>query len=210
MNSNIIITYTLFYYGRDKESTNIYDVISRENLGRMFNYIDVDTYSPEQLCTLKIARVPTIVISSNKQGSRPEIYDGPSECAKFLNNMIMNRRSMQINEAQNRMKSIQQAQISERMKYEGPSEFSEMEMSGCSDDYAYLNTNIGQSKSFVKIVNGQEMVDDIITLNLGKEKKINENQSRKQIDDLMKQREHDIDNIKNNMEQKQIDAIIGC
>jgi len=198
------IEYRLFYANSDKESMNIYNIIMQNGMTRLFQMTDVTQLSMDQLSNLQMKTVPTIVISS--PNNRPEVYDGPKNCSVFLNTLIINRRASQIQETEARMKIIQKAQRDARLVSDGPSEYSEAEMSGVSDNYSYMQTDMAQAKSFVLV--GQEDSTAVITPQL-KESKINKNQMSADLSALQKQREVDTKNFSNIMEQRQIDAIYG-
>jgi hypothetical protein len=198
------IEYRLFYANGDKESMNIYNIIMQNGMTRLFQLTDVTELQMEQLAKLQMKSVPTIVISS--ANSRPEVYDGPKNCSIFLNNLILNRRASQIQETETRMKLIQKAQRDARIVNDGPAEYSEAEMSGTSDNYAYMPTDMAQAKSFVLV--GQEDATVVITPQIN-ESKINKGQMLSDLSNLQKQREQDMNNYKSMMEQRQIDAIFG-
>jgi hypothetical protein len=201
---SVQIKYTLFYANGDSESMNIYNIILRNDLGRIFEATDVTQMSVNELERLQMKKLPTIVISS--ANTSPDVRDGPSACAQFLNMMIVNRRATQIQEAETRMKMIQMAQKESRMKTEGPSEYSEAEMSGSSDNYSYMQSDVFQPKAFVLI--GQEDTLNVITPQLN-ETKINKKQMSADLSTLERQRQMDLSGYKTDMEQRQIDAIFN-
>lgn len=199
------IEYRMFYAETDTESMVIRNIIVQNNLMRLFNFTDVLTLNMDELQNLQMKKVPTIVVS-DRTTNAAQIYDGPQKCAMFVNNLIMNRRSAQINEAKERMKSIQKAQKDIRIKNDGPAEYSEAEMSGISDSYAYTQTDMAQAKAFVIV--GQEDTLSVITPQI-KESKITPQQLKASIHDLKNQRDQDINTFKQNMERRQIDAVIN-
>ena len=201
---SVQIKYTLFYAAGDPESMNIYNIILQNELGRLFEATDVTKMSVSELERLQMKNLPTIVVSS--ANSRPDVRDGPRECAQFLNTMIVNRRATQIQEAETRMKMIQRAQKESRLKTEGPSEYSEAEMAGTSDNYSYMQSDVFQPKSFVLV--GQEDSVNVVTPQLN-ESKISKKQMTSDLTSLERQRKQDLNSYKTNMEQKQIDAIFG-
>jgi hypothetical protein len=201
---SVQIKYTLFYAGGDPESMNIYNIILQNEMGRLFEATDVTKMSVSELERLHMKNLPTIVISS--ANTRPDVRDGPSACAQFLNTMIVNRRATQIQEAESRMKMIQRAQKESRLKTEGPSEYSEAEMAGTSDNYSYMQSDVFQPKSFVLV--GQEDSVNVITPQLN-ESKIGNKQMTSDLSALERQRKQDLNSYKSDMEQRQIDAIFG-
>ena len=183
---------------------NIRNIILQNGLGRMFGMTDITKMELADLERLQMEKIPTIVISS--PNNRPDVRDGPSACSQFLNTMIMNRRASQNQEVESRMKMIQKAQVEARLKTEGPSEYSEAEMSGTSDNYSYMQNDIFQPKTFVLV--GQEDSVNVITPQLN-ETKIGKRQMASDLAALERQRKQDMSTYKQTMEQKQIDAIYG-
>lgn len=199
------IEYRLFYTADDKEAMNIYNVIVQQGMMGLFRFTDVvNDLSIEQLERLQMKTVPTIVVSSS--GSRPMVYDGPQACSRFLNELIINRRATQAEDVELRMKAVQRAQRDARLKSDGPSEYSEAEMSGKSDNYAYMQTDMAQPKSFVLV--GQEDTTSVITPQL-QESKIGRNKMLSDMSALTRQRDQDLNSYKTDMEARQIDAILG-
>lgn len=198
------ITYTLFYAKGDLESSNIYNRIIENGLGRIFESTDVTEMSLQELERLQMRSIPTIVISSSN--ARPDVRDGPQACAQFLNTLIVNRRASQIQEAEGRMKMIQRASKEARLKSEGPSEYSEAEMAGTSDNYSYMQSDIFQPKTFVLV--GQEDAVNVITPQFN-ESTIGKKQMSSDLDRIKRQRDQDLNSYKTDMEQRQIDAIFG-
>lgn len=182
------IEYRLFYTAEDKEAMNIYNIIVQQGMMGLFRFTDVvNDLTVEQLEKLQMTSVPTIVVSSIN--TKPMVYDGPAACAHFLNELIINRRSTQMKDVESRMKVIQKAQRDARLKTDGPSEYSEAEMSGKSDNYAYMQTDMAQPKSFVLI--GQEDSNSVITPQVN-ESKINKQQMASDLSNLKRQREQDL------------------
>lgn len=201
---NGTIEYRLFYASNDKESMNIYNIIIQNGLNRLFQDIDVIKLPMQELQNLSMKTVPTIVVSSPQ--TRPDVYDGPKNCSLFLNNLIVNRRTSQIQETESRMQIIQKAQRDARMKSEGPAEYCEAEMTGTSDGYAYMQTDMAQAKSFVLV--GQEDDISVITPQC-KEVKIGKRQMAADLVSLEKARNQDLTSYKSEMEQRQIDSIFS-
>jgi hypothetical protein len=204
MNNINNIEYRLYYAETDKESMVIKNVIMDNALGRIFNRTDVTELSLDQLQMLDMQSIPTIVVSS--PNNRPDVYDGPKKCSMFLNNLIMNRRTTQMTETESRMKLIQKAQRDSRLKSEGPSEYSEAEMSGVSDSYAYMQTDMAQAKAYVLV--GQEDSTYVITPQVN-ESKITKKRMETDLNTLENQRKQDLNTFKEGMEQRQIDSVFS-
>lgn len=198
------LEYRLFFAEADQESMNIYNIIIQNGLGRLFQETDVTKLALQELQSLQMRGIPTIVISS--PNTKPEVHDGPQACAQFINTLIINRRSSQITETESRMKMIQKAQRDSRLKTEGPSEYSEAEMAGTSDNYSYMQSDIFQPKSFVLV--GQEDAINVVTPQVT-ESKIGKKQMASNLSSLQRQRDQDLNTYKSGMEQRQIDAVFG-
>ena len=58
---------SLFFSTKCQECMNLWQVISNEGIDKMFNLINLDTFSSQQLSKLSITQIPTIVISNQNQ-----------------------------------------------------------------------------------------------------------------------------------------------
>ena len=151
----------LFYSVKCNECMNLLQVITNENIIKMFIPVCLDNFSSSQISTLSIKEIPAIVISS--ENTTPIVYEGPQNCSSWLNSFIINRRKNLIQQVENNRKNIQQAQ-NELSKNEGGAiEYNENEMEGISDTYAYNNAELAQPKNYVLV--GNEDKQHIVTVN---------------------------------------------
>lgn len=194
----------LFYSVKCNECMNLLQVITNENISKMFIPICLDKYTSTQISTLSIKEIPAIVISSDN--NKPSVFEGPQQCSNWLNSFIVNRRKNIVNNVENNRKNIQQAQNDIRKNEDGAIEYNENEMEGVSDNYAYSNVDVAQPKNYVLV--GDEGNQHIVTAN-ETENKLDKNGMRKQLMDLEMKRTTDTKEYVNIMEQSQIQKIVG-
>jgi len=181
---------------------NLLQVITNENIIKMFIPVCLDNFSSSQISSLSIKEIPAIVISS--ENTIPIVYEGPQNCSSWLNSFIINRRKNLINQVENNRKNIQHAQNELRKNEGGAIEYNETEMEGISDSYSYNNTELAQPKNFVLV--GNEDKQHIVTVNEN-ENKFNKNELRARMSELEMQRNTDTKEYVNFMEQSQIQKI---
>lgn len=182
---------------------NLWQVISNEGIDKMFNLINLDKFSSQQLSKLSIAQIPTIVISNQNQQN--DVYEGPQRCSQWLNNFTANRRQQIRLQVEQKMKLVQREQALARAN-NGPIEYIEDEMDGVTDTYAYTNTDLCQPKQFINI--GQEENYNIMTPQV-KENIIDNKSMNKQLSQLESNRNNDTNQFMKIMEQNQIQAVIN-
>lgn len=194
----------LYYSKRCNECIDLWQVIFNENIKNMFIPICVDEFTSKEIATLSIKEVPAIVVSVENQ--LPAIYEGPAKCAQWLNNFTFNRRKNLVNQVDQQRRLIQKAHASLRAQEGGPIEYTDNEMDGVSDGYAYMNTDLSQPKSFVMI--GDEENCFIRTPQLI-EGKIDTDTLKRQLSDLESSRNTDTNQFMKIMEQNQIKSVIN-
>jgi len=180
----------LFYSPRCESSANFIRIITSEKINNMFNLISIDTMSTEQLMSLGIKKTPMLVLR-NQQNQTIGVHEGQASF-EWLNNLIQFRRqNMMMMVEQNRKKLIQSNMMQQMNKdmVAGKSD----EMSGVSDQFAYVNVDYVPTKSYQPY--GQDNDFRILTFkdNNGKiiEKEMNSriteyNQNRTQTDNEIK------------------------
>jgi sucrose-6-phosphate hydrolase SacC (GH32 family) len=180
------------------------NVIENEGISNMVMRINLDELSSERLQQLSmgIKKIPSIVI--NSENNNPIICDGPQECSNWLNNFTLNRRKTLADTLTERRK-IMQREIS-AARGNGPVEYSEAEMAGTSDDYAYMETDMAQLKNYIPI--GQEHSFNIITIK-NRENKMTDMEMKNTMSEQTRQRENDNNNMKTEMEKNQIAAVLS-
>lgn len=194
----------LFYSNRCNECMNLWQVINNEGIVKMFIPVCVDNFTSEQFQNISIKKVPAIVVSAENQ--RPAIFEGPVKCSQWLNNFTINRRQNLIRQVDQQRRLIQKAHVSARTQDNGPLEYSEAEMGGVGDEYAYTGTDLSQPKNFIPV--GQEE-NYFISTPLMNENKIDMNTLKRNLADLENSRSNENQQFMQMMEQNQIRAVIN-
>jgi hypothetical protein len=196
-----------FYSLKCNECMNLWQVIYNEGIGRMFIPVGLDKYTSKQLQNigLGIKEVPSIVI--NTQNKPPEIYEGPQKCSQWLTNFTLNRRRCLAQQIENQRKLIQKEHAKIRYMEGGPMEYSECEMDGVSDEYAFNGTDLCQPKNYVMV--GDEKNSRIVTLINTNDCKVDKDTLKSYICDIEKSRKMDDQQMLGDMERRQIDAVIS-
>jgi len=169
--------------------------MDREGIIGWFEKMNIDNFSLEQLLEFGLKSVPAILIISN---NKKELYEGRN-AFKWIEHFIQNRRNnmaMMVNS--NRQKILQK----NMMINNSITDFSKAEMSGMSDDYAYLNTDIAQAKNYV---NCNIDTQPIITFN--EKNKLNQAEMQNAMNDVEKYRKQQNQVLKDDMRNGQIEAI---
>lgn len=173
----------------------MWKIMERESILGWFEKMNIDNFTIDQLTVFGLKSVPAILIINN---NIKELYEG-KDSFKWVEQFIQNRRnniSMMVDA--NRQKLLQR----NNMINKSISDFSKSEMTGLSDDYAYLNTDIAQSKNYANCnMNNQT----IITFN--EREKLNQNEMKNAMNYVEQQRKQQNEILKNDMRNGQIDAI---
>lgn len=136
----------LFYSPRCESSANFIRIITSEKINSLFNLISIDTMSTEQIISLGIKKTPMLVLR-NQHGDTIGIHEGQASF-EWLNNLIQFRRQNMMNMVeQNRKKLIQfnMNQMANKDTVSGKSD----ELSGVSDNFAYVNVDYIPTKSYL-------------------------------------------------------------
>lgn len=196
----------LFYSVKCEESMNLWQVIYNEGIGRMFIPVCLDQYSSKQLQNINVGieKIPSIVIST--QNHQPVIYEGPQNCSKWLTGFTINRRRCLAQQIDAQRRLIQKEHAKIRNIEGGPIEYSEAEMDGVSDVYAYTDTDLCQPKNYVMV--GSEESHIVTPINQ-RDCKIDDKTLHNYINELKKSRELDSTQIASDMEKRQIADVIN-
>lgn len=194
----------LYYTKRCNECLNLLRVIQNEGIERMFIYMCLDEFSAADISKLSIKVLPSIVVSIENQN--PSVYEGPQRCSQWLTDFTINRRRNLAQQVEQQMRMIQKTHATIRQQEGGPIEYTEAEMDGIGDSYAYNNIDICQPKNFVIV--GTEDKSFIRTPNM-EEGKVNLTELERRLDAIEKSRNNDRDQFMKNMEQNQINAIFN-
>ena len=187
--------YFFYSFKNCKNSVHMWKIMDREGIIGWFEKMNIDNFSLEQLLEFGLKSVPAILIISN---NKKELYEGRN-AFKWIEHFIQNRRNnmaMMVNS--NRQKILQK----NMMINNSITDFSKAEMSGMSDDYAYLNTDIAQAKNYV---NCNIDTQPIITFN--EKNKLNQAEMQNAMNDVEKYRKQQNQVLKDDMRNGQIEAI---
>lgn len=147
----------LFYSHNCDTCLNFIHLIKQENLLSRFHMILVDNLSIEQLSKLNIKIVPTLIISHNNINN---MYVG-KELFIWFNNLITFKR--------------------QKLPVISNNGLTSMEMSGTSDEFAYLNLDSPLPKSFMTYGHDDNDEHKIITFNNPRDSKIDSSEQHKRM-----------------------------
>jgi hypothetical protein len=172
--------------------------MEREKILQWFEKINIDNYSLDQLIGMGVKEVPAIVVVG--RNNKKEFKEGQM-AFKWLQDQISNKRlsmSSQVN--MNRQNLLQRNRM--MVNNDGVVEFSNTEMGGNSDDYAYLATDIAQPKTFVGVTG---TTNGILTYKEGA--KVSDAEMKKRMSQAENSRKEQSENLKQVMKQGQLEAI---
>ena len=196
----------IFYSMKCQECINLWQVIYNEGIARMFIPVCLDNFNSKQIATMMstVQSIPAIVVSAENQPSA--IFEGPQRCSQWLTNFTTNRRKNMVHEVEKQRKLVQKAQAAIKYQDGGADGFTEAEMDGISDNYAYNATDLCQPKNFVMV--GDEDKYNIMTPYI-KEGKVDTESMKRQLAELEASRNADKDQFMSMMEQNQIRAVVA-
>jgi len=123
----------------------MWQVMEKEGILSWFEKMNIDNFSLDQLMQFGMKEVPAILVVGHND--KRELAEGKN-AFKWLEQKIQNRRNnMSMMADSNRQKILERNKMVDNN--DGVTNFSKSEMSGSSDDYAYLLTDLAQSKSYV-------------------------------------------------------------
>jgi hypothetical protein len=194
--------FILFYSSQEcPTSINIVNYMRNNNILQMFYKYDVWDFELDQLVSLHIKIIPSIVIiSPNGYNEKHEGKQSFIWLQQFINNN--KRRNMSYLADSNRHKYLEMELQAGR---NGAHDFCKDEMEGMSDGYAYLLTDIPQSKSFVSLGMNEQAI-----LTYENENKLNKNDTEQLLNQNLKIRDNEKELIKNEMKEKQLEAVYNA
>ena len=136
-----------FFYSSKNcaNSAHMWQVMEKEGILSWFEKMNIDNFSLDQLMQFGMKEVPAILVVGHND--KRELAEGKN-AFKWLEQKIQNRRNnMSMMADSNRQKILERNKMVDNN--DGVTNFSKSEMSGSSDDYAYLLTDLAQSKSYV-------------------------------------------------------------
>jgi len=181
----------LFYSPRCESSANFIRIITTEKINQMFNLVNVDTMSRDQLISLGISKTPMLVLR-DQNNQTIGVHEGQAAFI-WLNNLIQNRRQNMAKIIQENRKKLIQSNMAQNINKDLVSGKTD-EMSGVSDNYSYVDIDYTSSKSFLPY--GQDSDFRILTFK-DNQGKINNNELNSKISEYNNMRSKTDNDIKN-------------
>lgn len=200
----------VFFHPKNQGCYNLMKLMENEGMIRMFELRSVENMSNEQLVSYGINAIPTIVfINNGKKG----IY-AKDDAFTFVNNMIQSRRQNIMKRTEQHRRLIQTNGMMNNIK-EGLFEYNSNESQGISDAYSYWKDDmaqdieVAQPKSFLQY--GKDEQYNILTLpeNPNNKFKLTADMQTKMVGNIKQQRDQQEEQIKQVLEQQQIDKILN-
>lgn len=185
----------LFYSPRCESSANFIRIITSEKINQMFNLINIDTMSREQLINLGISKTPMVVLR-DQNNQTIGVHEGQAAFV-WLNNLIQFRRQNMAKIVQENRRKLIQSNINLNINKDIVSGKSD-ELTGVSDNYSYIDIDYTSSKSFLPY--GQDSDFRILTFkdNQGKMSNNDMNSKISEYNNLRSKTDNDIKNIIDN------------
>lgn len=185
----------LFYSPRCESSANFIRIITTEKINQMFNLINIDTMSREQIISLGISKTPMLVLR-DQNNQTIGAHEGQAAFI-WLNNLIQNRRQNMAKIIQENRKKLIQSNMAQNINKDLVSGKTD-EMIGVSDNYSYVDIDYTSSKSFLPY--GQDSDFRILTFkdNQGKITNNELNTKISEYNNIRSKTDNDIRNIIDN------------
>ena len=148
----------LFYSPRCESSANFIRIITTEKINQMFNLVNVDTMSRDQILSLGISKTPMLVLR-DQNNQTIGAHEGQSAFV-WLNNLVQNRRQNMAKILQENRKKLIQSNMAQNINKDLVSGKTD-EMTGVSDNYSYVDIDYTSSKGFLPY--GQDAEFRILT-----------------------------------------------
>lgn len=200
----------VFYHPKNAGCYNLMKLMENEGMIQMFELKSVEGMTNESLVSYGIKSLPTIVFINN---GHKGIY-GKDDAFAFVNGMIENRRKNIMQRTEKHRKLIQTNGMMNNIK-EGLFEYNSNESQGISDAYSYWRDDMArdiedaQPKSFLQY--GKDAQYSIMTLpeNPNNKFKLTADMQTKMISNMQQQRDNQEVQIKQVLEQQQIEKILN-
>jgi len=182
----------LFYSPRCESSANFIRIITTEKINQMFNLVNIDTMSREQIISLGISKTPMLVLR-DQNNQTIGVHEAQAAFI-WLNNLIQNRRQNMAKIIQENRKKLIQSNMAQNINKDLVSGKTD-EMSGVSDNYSYVDIDYTSSKSFLPY--GQDSDFRILTFkdNQGKITNNELNSKISEYNNIRTKTDNDIKNI---------------
>lgn len=191
----------LFYSPRCESSANFIKIITSERINQMFNLMNIDTMSTEQILSLGIKKTPMLVLRDNN--NRTIGVHEAQNAFEWLNNLIQFRRQNMAKIVEENRKKILQSRGQQNVNKDLVSGKSD-ELNGISDNYSYIDIDYTSSKSFLPY--GEDNNFKILTFkdNQGKMSNNDMNSKMSEYNNIRSKTDTDIKNfidtnLKNNL-----------
>jgi hypothetical protein len=181
----------------------MWKILNEEGILQWFDKIDINEKPLEWLVQMGLKEVPTVLQMG--VDNKKELFEG-TNAFKWLDTLIKNRRSS-VNQIanMNRQKLLESnRQINDMGANKNLTEYVAGEMSGLSDEYGYLQTDMYQTKNYVDCHRGGQ---SIVTIN--EQGKLNKNQTDMTIKNANELRDKQTQLLKDEMKQGHIDTVFG-
>jgi hypothetical protein len=195
----------LFYSPRCESSANFIKIITSERINQMFNLMNVDTMTTEQILSLGIKKTPMLVLRDNNNKTIG-VHEAQN-AFEWLNNLIQFRRQNMAKIVEENRKKILQSSMQQNMNKDLVSGKSD-ELSGISDNFSYIDIDYTSSKSFLPY--GQDNNFKILTFkdNQGKMSNNDMNSKISEYNNIRNKTDSDIKNfIDNNLKTNLLNQI---
>jgi len=207
----------LFYSDHCETCKSLRTYMNNHKLINIFNCKNVDNMNIEELQSLGLQHVPTILIihTMPNGGVKQGLYEGKDACI-WIENMVMSRKKNLMMQTENTRKLIELNNMKKNIK-DGILDNCVMENNGISDEYAFFSNDINldmkldmsQPKSFLPY--GKDNEYRILTIpqdSTQKGYKLKTNDQLKLAADLNAIRNQQDEKIKQIMHQDQINSIV--
>ena len=176
----------IFYSNKCDSCKSLFTILHNENIINLFNKtICVDNIHYEKLAKMGINHVPTIIVKGNNGTSA--LYERLNAFI-WIENILKYRNNSELDISTNLIDG-----------------YKKEELQGISDQYAYLHTDMAHPKSFLPY--GKDDLFRILTSPTNDNDKINTKDQNELLDKIKNIRNKQIDDIKYNMEQNQLEIL---
>jgi len=185
----------LFYSPRCESSANFIRIISTEKINQMFNLVNIDTMTTEQILSLGIKKTPMVVLRD--QNNKTIGVHQAQAAFEWLNNLIQFRRQNMRKIVEDNRKKLIQHNMQQNINKDIVAGKSD-EMSGVSDNFSYIDIDYASTKSFLPY--GHDADFKILTFKDNNNGKMSNNELNSKISEYNNIRSKTDNEIKNIVE----------
>lgn len=194
--------YILFYSTQCDKCVNFINILKNNGLVTLFTFHAVNSMNAQDILAMGIKSVPCVVVKSD---NNIQIFEGAG-AFKWLENILEFRRQNMVNMANEQRRRL--TAIAVKSQNMGPKGHSDVENSGLSDAFAYVDDKLDIALPKAFQMYGADDMNRIITPHSSNDKyKFNEKETNEMIAkyELMKSKQNDI--IEKEIEQQLISAV---